>query len=207
MLLFAVMASCLWSPATVSAGEPFVVSKLEVSGDEIVERLMISAYTYKFTTAAENPPTRYFVQFEHWRMGELQQTQRTKRFALEPQDEEPSVFIAFPSFPQKHVLVSPSGGDGEFRGNLEFDLPDRQDWASSSLHLEEACITGLKPGMSVLLGFSVLGVAQWIEWEELEKLEKDENDPLSPELNLYHQRLMERKRDDVDVVVFRLVFE
>jgi hypothetical protein len=174
-----------------------------VSAEEIVERLMITAARYRFPPSPNGLPGGYFIQFEHWHLGKLRQTQRTKRFALNAEDKNPSFFIAFPT--NTHAAhVAPSGGDGEFRGNLVFATSDS---AESTLEvLEDAELPPSQPGASVLLGYRLIGMAQSLPARH-EATGEEIHPPLAANLEEYHKLLVEKKRDDVDVIVFRLIYE
>ena len=206
-VIFSVGVFCL--PVS-NADEKNQVVQNKVNSDEIVERLMIDAFSYKIITNADKPPSGYYIQFEHWNKGELKQTQSSKIFKLTPEAKNPSFFISFASLPSLYILVSPSAGDGEFREKLKFAV--KLSDSSTSAFLEASSIDSLESGSSIVLGYQLSGIADidsgiGVYDSTKEKPAKPPSDPLLTQLKAELKHLTDHKRDEVDVIVYRLIFK
>lgn len=207
--IFVIIAVALytWCPMKVFSEEKeFEITQKNATLDEIVNRLMINAYTYHFNTTSKNLPTGYYIQFEHWQLGVMKQTQKTKLFQLDASAKDSWFFISFPTFPQKHTLVFPSGEDGEFRGDVNFPLTHK-DHSSTSNYLKKASLSEMKSNTSMILGYTLIGIEQGLNPEARNNMKVNADDPLSTELALHNKLLIENNRKDVDVIVFRLFFK
>lgn len=198
-----VLLACYFFSSPALAADKVEVTQQPVDATEIVERLMIQAFRYKIETSPTIPVTGYIIQFEHWRLDELKQVQKSKVFELKPEDKAPSFFISFPVPPRMDVLVAPSGEDGEFRQTLKFSVTQVVD--STSEHLGKASIRPSEKGASVVLGYLLVGMAQGLDPKEVES--DASADPLAASVRNYKKLLIDHKRSDVDMIVCRLIFQ
>jgi len=190
--------------ASAHAGEGLAVVQVPVKSDEVVQRLHIRAFTYKFKANPGKMPEGYSIHFEHWRQGKLKNIHKTQIFRLNAKGEtNPSFFISFPSPPRMDVLVSPNNGKGEFRGILPFSVSTKVE--STADYLEASSILQLKEGASIALGYHFIGLVDRVLPDTYKggKLYDD----LEAQIQGYQDLIVKEGLKDVDLIVYRLVFK
>ncbi len=190
------------SSSSICAEEKFILSRKSASLEDVMEKLMVDAFSYSFSSTKENTPSGYRVLFEHWSEGELKQVRKTQVFRFDLKDSsKDSFFISFPVPPRMDVLVLPSGGNGEFREVLPFKVSSSKETTRN--YIEKIIAENIDKNKPIVLGYLVIGMSHQIELE----VKRDEKNTLQSEVEAYKEVLMQKKVSDSDLIVYKLIFE
>lgn len=205
LVFYVIGAWCCFSMSAHSDDGLALVQK-PAKPEDLLQKLIIHAYTYNITAIPGKMPDGYSIHFEHWREGKLKDVVKTQVFHFgSEKKEKTSFFISFPVPPRMDVLVSTDNDQGEFRKVLPFPVKLDDRGATSADYRRSISSSELKGKSSLVLGFMLANVIA-PPLPNTFKGEKLYND-LEAKIDGYQKLIVEEKLDNVDFLIYRLVFE